>query len=310
MLDWDDFRVFLGVARAGTLSAAARQLSVDQSTMSRRLAALEAAAGSRLFDRTQTGYALTPAGEAVRKDAEEIEARAMAIERQLAGHDARPEGVVRLAASESFASWFLVPHLADLRVTCPGITIGLVTGNRAADLSRREADIAVRLSKPTEPQLLARRLGSSGWALYGSTRYLKERGKPKLRNELAGHDVIGFEPELKGTLGARWLAQHAARANVVLTTSSLVAHGSAVSSGLGLSPLPTIFGDNAPGVVRVLPQTLGHHDVWLLVHPDVKNSARVRAVMDYLSRVIGDAAPLLTGELSARPRQRPVSRRV
>jgi len=309
MLDWDDFRVFLGIARAGTLSAAARQLSVDQSTMSRRLAALEAAAGSRLFDRTQTGYALTAAGEAVRKDAEEIEARAIAIERQLAGHDARPEGVVRLAASESFAAWFLVPHLADLRIACPGITIGLVTGNRAADLSRREADIAVRLSKPTEPQLLARRLCPSGWALYGSTSYLKQRGKPRLRSELAGHDVIGFEPELKGTLGARWLAQNAARAKVVLTTNSLVAQGSAVSAGLGLSPLPTIFGDNATGVVRALPQTLGHHDVWLLVHPDVKNSARVRAVIDYLSRVIGEAAPLLTGELNARPRPRPVSRR-
>lgn len=305
MADWDDFRVLLAIARAGTLSAAARLLNVDQSTMSRRLAALEAASGSRLFDRTPSGYALTSAGEAVREHAEEIEARAIAIERQLAGRDARPDGAVRIAASDGFATWFLLPRLAELRETFPGIVVHLVAGNRPVSLSRREADVSVRLSKPTEPHLLARRVGKAAWALYGSAAYLERAGRPRLRTQLAEQRVIGFDEELRGTLGARWLAEHAAKAEVTLTTNSLVTQAAALKAGLGLCPLPCLFGDLEPGILRALPQTLGHHDVWLVVHPDVKGSARVRAVLDYLTRAIKADAALISGKLSGRPRQRP-----
>jgi len=161
MLDWNDFRVFLSVARAGTLSGAARLMGVDQSTMSRRLAALESSAGARLFDRTPDGYLLTAAGEAVRGRVEDLESGALGIERQLLGHDARPTGPVRLASSDSFASWFLVPRLAGLFADYPGISLQLVAGNQAVNLSRREADISLRLSKPQEPNLIARRLGEA-----------------------------------------------------------------------------------------------------------------------------------------------------
>src|SRR6187402_3595408 len=140
MLDWSDFEVFLAVARAGTLSAAARLLKVDQSTVSRRLAALEASAGTRLFDRTPTGYLLTAPGEAMRGRVEDMETHAIAIERQLLGQDTSPTGQVRLAASDSFAAWFLVPRLAGLCSRYPGISVELVTGNQPVNLARREAD--------------------------------------------------------------------------------------------------------------------------------------------------------------------------
>lgn len=309
MLNWDDFRVVLALARSGTLSAAALQLHVDQSTMSRRLAALEAASGARLFERTPTGYTLTSAAEAVREHAEEIESRAIAIERQLAGRDARPEGVVRLAASDSFATWFLLPRWPELCAAFPGVTVNLVTGNRAVSLSRREADVSLRLSKPDEPSLVARRLGRAAWALYASPAYLARHGKPSLRTGLAGQHVVGFDAELRGTLGARWLAQHATRAKVALSTSSLVTQAAAVVAGLGVSPLPCVFGDREPGVVRALPATLGHHDIWLVVHPDVRGSARVRAVMDFCAALIEREAALLSGKLNGRRQQRQASRR-
>ena len=304
MLDWNDFRIFLAIARAGTLSAAARQLGLDQSTLSRRLVALEATAGSRLFERTQHGYALSAAGEAVRENAEEIELQAIAAERRLAGHDARPEGHVRLAASDGFASWFVIPQLARFAQLFPGISVGLTTGNRAVSLARREADLALRLSKPSEPNLVARRLGTAAWALYGEVGYLERHGLPRLQRQLSGHDVVGFDQELATTVGARFLARHGARARVVLTTNSLVTQAAAVASGLGLSPLPCVCGDPHPKLARALPASIGQHDIWLVVHPDVRQSARVRVLLDYLSEVVTAQAPLLSGKLNARRRQR------
>ena len=295
MLDWDDFRVFLSVARAGTLSAAARLLQVDQSTMSRRLAALEAAAGARLFDRTPAGYALTSAGEAVRGRVEDLESQALAIERQLLGQDARPTGQVRLAASDSFAAWFLVPRLAALHTLCPGIRLELVTGNQAVNLARREADISLRLTKPKEPNLIARKLGQAAWAVYASSSYLQRHGKPSVRGRLRGHRVVGLDPELRGTVGARWLAKQGNLAEVPLTCNSLISQAAAVVAGLGLSPLPCVFGDREPAIERALPHAIGAHDLWLVVHPDVKSSARVRAVMDYLTELVLSEAALLAG---------------
>jgi DNA-binding transcriptional LysR family regulator len=299
MLDWDDFRVFLSVARAGTLSAAARLLQVDQSTMSRRLAALEASAGARLFDRTPAGYLLTAAGEAVRSRVEDLESHALAIERQLLGQDMRPTGHVRLAASDSFAAWFLVPRLAALHELYPGIRVELVTGNQPVNLARREADISLRLTKPQEPNLVARRLGHAAWSVYASSSYLARHGKPSVRGRLRGHLVVGLDPELRGTVGARWLAQQGNLADVPLTCNSLLSQAAAVVAGLGLSPLPCLFGDREASLARVVPRTIGHHELWLVVHPDVRTSARVRAVMDYVTELVLSEAALLSGNARA-----------
>ncbi|MES1173430.1 MAG: LysR family transcriptional regulator [Myxococcales bacterium] len=300
MINWDDFRVFLSVARAGTLSAAARLLQVDQSTMSRRLAAFEVAAGARLFDRTPDGYLLTAAGEAVRGRIEELESQAIAIERQLLGQDAHPTGPVRLAASDSFAAWFVVPRLGPLHQLYPGIRVELVTGNQNVNLARREADISLRLTKPKEPNLVARRLGVAAWAVYASASYLSRHGKPSARGRLRGHRVVGLDPELRGTVGARWLAKHGDQGEVALTCNTLLSQAAAVVAGVGLGPLPCVFGDRERGLERALPKTIGQHDLWLVVHPDVRHSARIRAVMDYLTELVLAQAPLLSGKVSNR----------
>lgn len=297
MLDWSDFRVFLAVARAGTLSGAARLLKVDQSTVSRRLSALEAAVGTRLFDRTPSGYFLSAAGEAARARVEELESQAIAVERQLLGQDASPTGPVRLAASDSFAAWFVLPRLPALHARHPGITLELVTGNQPVNLARREADISLRLTKPKEPNLIARRIARAAWAVYASSGYVARHGKPAPRGRLAGHLVVGYDPELRGTVGARWLAEHGNLGKVVLSCNSLLSQAAAVVAGVGVSALPCVFGDMAPELVRALPRPIGHHELWLVVHPDVRGSARVRAVMEFLTEVVTSETALLSGKL-------------
>jgi DNA-binding transcriptional LysR family regulator len=308
MLDWDDLRVFLSVARERTLSGAARKLRVDQSTVGRRLSALEATAGTRLFERTPAGYVLTAAAEAVLASVQQIEGEALAVERKLLGQDARVEGRVKVATSDSLATWFLMRHLPALHRAHPDIVIQLVTGNQPADLARREADISLRLTKPKQPNLIARRIGVGAWASYAAESYLATRGTPSARSHYAGHDVIGFDPELAGTIGAQWLSKHTARARVVLTTNSLTCHAQAVVAGLGLSPLPCVFGDREATLRRLSPGLIGHHDIWLVVHPDLHESARVRAVLDFLTRLIQEETPLLSGKLARNKRR--VARRL
>jgi DNA-binding transcriptional LysR family regulator len=294
VLDWDDLKVFLAIARQRTLSGAARQLAVDQTTVGRRLQALETSVGARLFDRTSAGFALTGAGETIRASVEQIEATTWSVERSLQGRDASLEGRVRLGTSDSFAAWFLVERLSGLRQRHPGIAIELLTGNRALDLARLEADVSLRLVKPAEPHLIARRIGRAGWALYGAESYVAKHPR-RLARALEGHDVVAPDDELRGTVGARWLAANASRARVVLTCNGLLSQAAAVVAGLGLGPLPCLYGDRQPTLRRLSPRPIGFHDIWLVVHPDVRGSARVRAVMDHLTSVIEKEAALLAG---------------
>ncbi|HEX2660426.1 MAG TPA: LysR family transcriptional regulator [Polyangia bacterium] len=285
---WDDLRFVLALARAHSLSQAARALGVDQSTVGRRVAAFERAAGSRLFSRAGGSWALTAAGEAVQAHLEEIERRSLAVGRQLEGRDARLEGTVRLATSDSFASWFLAPRLRPLRARHPALRIELLTANRFMDLDRREADVALRFSRPSQPHLITRRVGKGGWALFASREYLNRHPKPP-------HDVVGFDDELKGTVGWRWLREHPELGSVVLTTNSMMAHAAAVAAGLGVGPVPCLWGDRQRSWRRVDGGVIGHHDIFLTVHPDVRHSARVRIVMDDLAALIRADAALVEG---------------
>lgn len=305
MLAWDDWRVFLHIVREGTLSAAARTLKVDQSTVGRRLSALEQAAGSRLFERSSGGFTLSAAGQAVLASARRLEDETLAIEQKLRGHDRGEQGSVRLATSDSLAAWFLIRKLPGFRERYPGIALELVTGNRPVDLARREADISLRLSKPTQPHVIARRLGTAAWAAYACRTYVQRRGLPRVSQQFEGHDVITYDAELAGTVGARWMHEHTSRARVVLTTNSLICQSEAVVAGLGASALPCVFGDRAKDLRRVTPKTVGEHEIWLVVHPDVRQSPRVRAVLDYLTQVMRDEAAWLSGRrAAAAPRHR------
>src|SRR5690554_1183536 len=189
LANWDDLRVFLAVARAGSLSGAARSLSVNHSRVFRRIAGLEEMLGVRLFERLPTGYALTPAGEETLGIVERIESDVATLDRTVTGQDLRLSGTVRITAPDMLALWLLPDHLRGFRVAHPGIEVEIVVGNEALNLSRRETDMALRISNTPPETLVGRRVGELAFAIYGAPDYCASRSGV----DLAEHDWIGFD---------------------------------------------------------------------------------------------------------------------
>jgi DNA-binding transcriptional LysR family regulator len=295
MFGWDDARYFLEIHRSGSLSEAGRRLRVNQSTVGRRLAALESVLGVRLFDRTPGAYLLTPAGEALLPRAERMEEEALAAARDVAGGEARLAGTVRLTAPETLGSRFLTARLADFHRRYPDITLELVADNRTFSLSRREADVALRLARPAQPLLVTRQVAEVGTTLYASKGYLAARGKPRTP-DLSGHQLIGFDETFQPEAEVRWLAQHARSARVVFKSNSPQSQLAAAEAGLGLALLPCYLADPVPGLVRVLPVSKGVvRGLWLVLHRDLRHTARVRALADFLGETLHRERAVLRG---------------
>lgn len=289
-MDWGDLRFFVELARSGSLSATARRLRVDHSTVARRVAALEADLGVRLFDRLPRGYALTAEGEEVADLAGRLEEGAFAIERFAQGRSAEPSGTVRLSAPPVFASHFIAPRLAGLRDRWPGVVLELVGDARAASLTRREADLALRLNRPEDDGLVTRRLGTMGYGLYAARGYAEER-PPDSWGFIAYDDSLEHVPQ------QRWLRVVAAGRPVVFRANDLASLFAAARAGLGLAALPHFLGLSDPGLVRVPAEPAPQgRDLWLLVHPDLRRAARVRATMDFLVALLAENRGLLEGE--------------
>ncbi|GAN81852.1 transcriptional regulator, LysR family [Acidocella aminolytica 101 = DSM 11237] len=295
-VDWDDLRSFLAIAREGTLSAAARRLGVQQSTMGRRLAALEAKAGVRLLERTPHGFRLTSAGEAARTEVERMEDAAQAAERAVSGRDARLEGIVRLTTVSDFASGILMQALADLAQRYPGILVELITDDRTLSLAAREADLAIRLARPKGQLLLGRRIGEVSFGIYASAAYLAERDAQALPGgDGVGHRLIltrdenGSYPEIDA------LAAMAPRAEVALRTDSRASQLAAALAGLGV----VVLGHHVAvdtDLVRLDAPPLPAREIWLVQHEDTRNVPRIRAVAEALANRMRAAAPLFLGQ--------------
>jgi DNA-binding transcriptional LysR family regulator len=299
VLDWNDLRYFLAIARAGTLVGAGRELRVEHTTVGRRLAAIEAALGARLFTRGPDGFSLTDAGAEILPIAEEVAARVDKIERCASGADARIEGTVRVTTSEALGG-YLVGLIPGLRERHPSLVVEVLSGNRAFDLLRGEADLAVRVREDTEPELVARTLVRAAWSLYASRSYGDRKGALATAEDLRGHDIVGFDASLSATPGGQWLGAHASGANVVLRANSIVAALNAAIFGMGIAALPCFVAESERALVRVTMDVIGARNVFLVVHPDLARVARVRAVMDYLVDAFERDAPLWSGERSAR----------
>lgn len=286
MFEWSDLRCFLAVARAGTLSAAARELGVAQTTVGRRLDVLEELLGARLFDRTKGGLRLSDLGAEVLELACTMERAAVEVERRVRGQDQQLEGTVRITTTEAFARSHVVPCLAELQREHPGLRFEVIAGNRTLDLDGREADLAVRLVRPDDPSLVARRIGHIELGLYASAAYLEGHGPlgHGLHDGLFGHRVAGYAGEMAGAPEARWLAEHAARATVVLRSNSIPALVAAVGSGMALAILPAALAQEQ-GLCCVAPlPELPRRPVWLVFHTDLRDNARVRCVVDCFVR--------------------------
>lgn len=275
---WDDVRFFLTICREGSLAAAARTLGVDHSTVGRRLAVFERMLGAKLTTRTPEGLIITPAGRQILADCETMESSALSVQRRAAGHDTRAAGLVSIATTEALASQLIAPALAELRDSQPELRINVLVDFRSLDLSRRQADIAVRLPKPTESQLIRRRLGDYGVTLYASRDYLKSRGTPKRGQGLEAHSLVAYLDPVSRP-GPPFMGESFDESQIVLKSNSTFAQLAAVANGLGVAELPCCVADLRPEVERIWPDEPPiPWPLWLITHEDLRRATRIRLV--------------------------------
>lgn len=287
--DWDDLRLFLAVARAGSLSGAARVLGVTHSTVFRRIGAFEQKLGVRLFDRLPAGYVLTGPGEEMRHSVMRIEEEIAALALKVTGQDQRPSGTIRMTAVDMLAVGVLPRHLAAFRTAWPGIEIEMLVGDRVLDLTRREADVALRVGNPAQETLVGRRVGQLAFAVYASASH-----DARALADPEQDDWIGFGAA-HGPL-SRNLARWWPRMRQVYRTDSITAAQAAARAGIGLAALPCALADRDADLVRVaaLPEKFAL-DLWLLTHEDLRNTARIRLFTDFLAAALMADADLLEG---------------
>jgi DNA-binding transcriptional LysR family regulator len=297
MFEWDDARFFLAIHRKGTLSAAARQLGVNQSTAGRRLLTLEEQLGTKLFIRTRDGYRIAPAGERLLPHAERMEDEATAISREISGQETSLTGTVRVTTADLFGARIITPILVAFHERYPEIDLELDADNRLRSLSKREADMAVRVGGVPESGVAVRKLGSFANAVYASRSYLERKGRPR-DGDWAGHDFIGFSDPLIRMSDSQWIEEHAAKGRVVLRTINTLAQLTAAAAGIGIAMLPCYAGDSQPELVRLVAPSKGIiNPIWLVVHQDMRHAARIRACSDFLAEGIRRQSRVLRGEV-------------
>jgi DNA-binding transcriptional LysR family regulator len=291
-LSWDDLRVFLAISRRGSQATAAVLLGIDATTVGRRLTALEKTFGARLFDRTPQGLVATDAGRSLVARAERAEAEILAAERELGGADARLEGPVRVTASDGVMNYVILPRLDELRRAHPGVTLEVRGDSRNLDLSRREADVAVRVGRPKEPSLVARKVAMMGFGLYATRAYLERRPAPRTLADLAHHDHVGFEASFDHLPHYRWLRKHVRDPRFAIRASTTTAQVGACRASQGIAILGSYIGRLEPNLVRILARAeLPTSEVWIAVHEDVRPNARVAAVVEWLTGAVQTIVP-------------------
>lgn len=287
--DWDLYRSFLAVLRAGSLSGAARQTASTQPTIGRHIDALERRLGAPLFTRSRAGLTPTTAAIALQPHAEAMEAAAAALERAAAGARDEESGVVRITASEIMGAEVLPPMLAAVSLAHPRIAIELVLDNRLADLMRRDADIAVRMTRPTQGAILARRIGAVEIGLYAHRRYITNAGAPQNVAEAAQHAAIGYD---RDDFAVRRLSEEGValdRDFFRLRSDSDCAQLALLRAGAGIGGCQRPLARRNPDLVPVLPDDIRFTlEVWLAMHEDLKGSRPVRIVYDALARGLAD----------------------
>jgi len=280
MFDWENIRHFLAVARIGTLSGAARSLKVDHATVSRRLSALEEEIKTRLVERLARSCKLTPIGQRVFELAQAMEEDAYAIERFLDASRSPLSGKVTLSAPPVLVANFLAKHLANFRLAHPGVQLSVSAQAQQVSLSRREADIALRLVRPKEGTSVARKLGRMPFDLYASRDY------PHLHNPSAW-EFIAYDAAFADMPQQRWLMSVARGRPIACEISDINGHLAAAQAGAGVAGLPCFLADTDAKLQRVAYDgERFSRDIWMAVHKDLRRSPHVRAVMDFLLSIV------------------------
>lgn len=282
--DWNDYQAFLAIARAGQLARAASAMGVDATTMGRRLRRLEVRVGATLFEHTREGQVLTEAGEAMLAEVEAMERAASRIAEHGGGG---PAGLLRVSLSEGFASWIVAPALHGFAAAHPRLVIDLVASSGFLSPSKREADLAVTLSRPRAGPVIAGKLSDYALRLYAAPGYLAERPEIRRPADLArGHPLVGYVPDLLYAPELRYLAEIEPGLAATVRSSSINAQHRLIAAGAGIGVLPCFIGDADAGLVPVLPDRRITRSFWLVMHKDTHNLARVQAFKLWLTGLV------------------------
>jgi DNA-binding transcriptional LysR family regulator len=299
-MDWNDLRYVLAVANAGSLAGAARALGVNHTTVLRRISGFEQRLGLRLFERLPTGYVLTAGGEQLIATARHIDATVTTLERKLAGQDLRLEGAIRITTTDTLMGSILPEILGEFRDSYPGIQVEIAVSNLMFNLTKREADVAIRPATEAPETLIGRRIAKIAFAIYGSSDYLPSQTK---QAQLRDYRWVAPDENLAATAAAQWMRAQLPDAEITLTADSLLALRQAAQAGLGLAVLPCYLGDTSPDLVCVhqpIPEL--ETALWILTHPDLRHTARVRAFTEFAGKAFARRRKLLEGAL-AQPRR-------
>jgi DNA-binding transcriptional LysR family regulator len=277
--DLEDLGLLAALAEAGSLAGAARKLRINHASAWRRLAMLETRLGVRLFERMRTGYVPTPAGDMAIAMAERVMAEIGETARRLAGQDLRPAGVVRLTTTEALLG-LIAPVLKGLRDSHPGLVVEIAAANAFFTLTRRDADVALRPAEAAPEGLVARRVATIASAIYAAPAYMAD----KAGADPLALDWLSPDDSLSHLRSARWIVQHVEPGRIVHRANSLTALCEAARAGVGVAPLPCFLGDANAGLARVTPPVPEMASgLWLLTHPDLRGTPRIRAVIEAVS---------------------------
>jgi DNA-binding transcriptional LysR family regulator len=297
MFDWNDLRYFLAVAQHNSTTAAGRVLQVDQSTVQRRLAEFERRIGQPLVKRHPTGYRLTEFGEQMVSHAQRVEQAMLALQQHVA--DARRElgGVVRMTCPKPLVYRITASTLLDrFHARYSGVKVEFVMSDRYLDLTKGDADVALRSGDTEDNALVGRKIADSLWAVYASRKYIERHGSPQRIVDLAHHALVGFDESMAKHRAAQWLREKAPSGNVVARNDSVLGLVYSVKAGVGLAPLPTALGDAEPDLVRVLGPIPELARSWrILTTPELRRTPRVAAFFDFIVDEVETLRPILTG---------------
>ncbi|MBM3607623.1 MAG: LysR family transcriptional regulator [Alphaproteobacteria bacterium] len=297
-ISWDDLRLVLSIVQGGSMVNAATGLGLNHSTIFRRLNAIEKNFGQKLFERSRSGYEPTAAGRDIAALAMRMAQDINDLERTLAGRDVNPSGELRVTTNDTFAVHFLGPVLASFRRAYPSISLDIIVSHEALNLSRRDADIAVRAATEPPETLIGRKICAMPWA-----RYAPAAWSGRIETAMAGGDEnarraiewLGFGHRLSGIRANRWIESEIRSLNIAGRFDNLLALANAISLEVGAGILPCFIGDRTPGLVRFGEMLDFDYSLWLLTHSDLRNSARVRAFMDHAGQELAKIRPLIEG---------------
>ncbi|HEY8564064.1 MAG TPA: LysR family transcriptional regulator [Beijerinckiaceae bacterium] len=285
-LAWDDFKLVRTIAEARGLTGAAERLGVNHSTVFRRLGQLEQALGITLFERHRTGYALTAAGEEMAALAERMDEDVSAFARKLAGQAVSPAGELRVTTNDTLLVHLLTPVFARFCAQCPDIRLDVVLANQALNLSKRDADVAIRATDNPPETLVGRRVATIAWAMYGRAADFAHPADIDPTG-LLERPWVAIGDNLAALKVGRYVRERVAPERIVYKVNSVLGLTEAVEAGIGIGPLPCFIADARPSLTRLSPPNPDFSTgLWLLTHPDLRHSARVRAFLDFMAAEI------------------------